>query len=56
MEMVGPSKRLIAGTVCHMFFSGGYMLTTLFALYITEWRTLQLALTLPGAVFVCYWW
>ncbi|XP_060519312.1 organic cation transporter protein [Cylas formicarius] len=56
LEMVGPSKRMIAGTVCHMFFSLGYMLTTVFALYITEWRSLQLALTAPGIVFLSYWW
>nr|CAH7722373.1 unnamed protein product [Callosobruchus chinensis] len=56
LEMVGPSKRTIAGTVCHMFFSVGYMLTAAFAMYITNWRTLQLGLTLPGVIFLIYWW
>ena len=41
LEMVGPSKRMIAGTVCQMFFFLGYMLTAVFAIYITNWRTLQ---------------
>lgn len=56
MEMVGPSKRLLAGVVCQMFFSTGYMLTALFAYLIDDWRQLQLALTLPGLLFMCYWW
>lgn len=56
LEMVGSSKRLIAGTVCQMFFSFGYMLTALVAYLITDWRHLQIALTLPGLAFLCYWW
>lgn len=56
MEMVSPSKRLFAGIICHMFFSVGYMLTALWAYLISDWRTLQIALTVPGLVFFCYWW
>jgi len=56
MEMVGPKDRLVAGTICQMFFSAGYMLTALFAYYITEWRNLQIALTVPGLIFFTYWW
>ncbi|XP_019865363.1 organic cation transporter protein isoform X2 [Aethina tumida] len=55
LEMVGPSMRTLAGTVIHMFFSFGYMLTAALAFYIPEWRSLQLALTLPGLIFICYW-
>lgn len=54
--MVGPKYRPLAGTICHMFFSLGYMLTAVFATYIYEWRELQFALTIPGIVFLCYWW
>jgi len=56
LEMVGASKRMVAGTVCQMFFSVGYMLTAVFAIYITDWRPLQFALTIPGLVFLTYWW
>lgn len=56
LEMVGPSKRLIAGTVVFIFFSGGYVLIALFAKLIHYWRWLQLALTLPGVLFIFYWW
>ncbi|CAH1366931.1 organic cation transporter protein-like [Tenebrio molitor] len=56
LEMVGPRMRLLAGTGCQMFFSAGYMLTAVFAIYVDNWRNLQLALTVPGLVFFCYWW
>lgn len=49
-------KRLLAGTICQMFFSLGYMLTALWAYLITDWRYLQVAFTLPGIVFFSYWW
>uniref|UniRef100_U5ETI5 Putative synaptic vesicle transporter svop n=1 Tax=Corethrella appendiculata TaxID=1370023 RepID=U5ETI5_9DIPT len=56
MEMVGPEARLFAGVICMMFFSVGYMMVAGFAYFINEWRTLQIALTLPGLLFMCYWW
>ncbi|KAL1517617.1 hypothetical protein ABEB36_001356 [Hypothenemus hampei] len=56
LEMVGPSKRLIAGTVVFIFFSGGYVLIALFAQLLPNWRHLQLALSLPGVIFIFYWW
>lgn len=57
MEMVGPKYRLIAGTVMMMFFSVGYMLTAGFAyVFYSSWRTLQIALTVPGLLFMCYYW
>ncbi|XP_060519690.1 organic cation transporter protein-like [Cylas formicarius] len=56
LEMVGPSKRLVAGMVVFIFFSGGYVLIALLAYVFPNWRHLQLALTLPGTVFLFYWW
>ncbi|KAM7361199.1 organic cation transporter protein-like [Cochliomyia hominivorax] len=56
MEMVGPSYRLFAGVACQFFFSIGFMLTAAFAHFIREWRWLQIALTLPGLLFLCYHW
>ncbi|KAK7791369.1 hypothetical protein R5R35_007908 [Gryllus longicercus] len=56
MEMVGPSKRLVAGVVCQFFFTTGYILTAAFAYFIKDWRHLQIALSLPGILFLCYWW
>ncbi|XP_059486702.1 organic cation transporter protein [Neocloeon triangulifer] len=56
MEMVGPSKRFYAGVVVQYFFTLGYMLTALLAYLITDWRQLQIALSLPGLLFLLYWW
>ncbi|CAD7084046.1 unnamed protein product [Hermetia illucens] len=56
MEMVVPSYRLITGVVSLLFFSVGYVLTTAFAYYFTNWRHLQIALTLPGVLFMTYHW
>ncbi|KAH8417902.1 hypothetical protein KR222_007948, partial [Zaprionus bogoriensis] len=56
MEMVGASYRLFAGVAVQMFFSVGFMLTAGFAYFIHEWRWLQIALTLPGLLFMCYYW
>lgn len=55
MEMVGASYRLFAGVVVQMFFSVGFMLTAGFAYFIHDWRWLQIALTLPGLLFMCYY-
>ncbi|XP_017492014.1 PREDICTED: organic cation transporter protein-like [Rhagoletis zephyria] len=56
MEMVGSSYRLFAGVAMQMFFSVGFMLTAGFAYFIHDWRWLQIALTLPGLLFMCYHW
>ncbi|XP_067010714.1 organic cation transporter protein [Anabrus simplex] len=56
MEMVGPSKRLLAGVLIQLFFTLGYLLTGLFAYFIRDWRLLQCAVSVPGLVFLCYWW
>lgn len=55
-EMVGPKYRLFAGQVFMMFFSCGYMLTAAFGYFIDYWRYLQIAISLPGVLFLTYWW
>ncbi|XP_020278387.1 organic cation transporter protein isoform X2 [Pseudomyrmex gracilis] len=56
LEMVGPKKRLVAGVGCQLFFTTGYILTAGFAYFITNWRMLQIALTVPSIAFLLYWW
>ncbi|EDW43466.1 organic cation transporter protein [Drosophila sechellia] len=56
LEMVGSSYRIFAGVAMQMFFSVGFMLTAGFAYFIHDWRWLQIALTLPGLLFLCYYW
>ncbi|KAF4523819.1 hypothetical protein B566_EDAN008054 [Ephemera danica] len=56
MEIVGSSRRQYAGLALQMSFSLGYMFIALFAFLISDWRHLQLALTLPGLLYLSYWW
>lgn len=56
MELVGPSYKPFGGVVYMMFFSVGYMLTGVIAYFILGWRWLQIGLTLPGAIFLSYYW
>ncbi|XP_063991549.1 organic cation transporter protein [Diachasmimorpha longicaudata] len=56
LEMVGPKKRLVAGVGCQLFFTAGYLMTAGFAYYITDWRILQIAITIPSFAFLVYWW
>ncbi|CAL7952036.1 unnamed protein product [Xylocopa violacea] len=56
LEMVGPRKRLVAGVGCQLFFTTGYILTAAFAYFITDWRMLQVAITIPSVAFLLYWW
>ncbi|XP_047110116.1 organic cation transporter protein-like [Schistocerca piceifrons] len=56
MEMVGPSKRMVAGVLCQVFGTIGYLLTAFFAYFIKEWRILQIAFSVPGVLFLSYWW
>ncbi|XP_059568833.1 organic cation/carnitine transporter 2 [Alligator mississippiensis] len=56
-EILGKSVRIIYCTlgVC-IFYAFGYMLLPLFAYFIRDWRTLLLALTLPGLLCIPLWW
>ncbi|XP_026679607.1 organic cation transporter protein-like [Diaphorina citri] len=56
LEMVGPSKRIIAGTVIHMFFSIGFLLIAGLAYFVHDWRHLDILVTLPGLIYLAYWW
>lgn len=54
--MVGKESRLYAGTFVMMFFSAGYILSGGIAYFIHDWRWLQATLTIPGILFLSYWW
>ena len=44
MEMVGPSKRLIAGTLCQYYYTFGFFVMALEAYYLNgNWRMLQVS-------------
>ncbi|XP_073507308.1 solute carrier family 22 member 4-like [Phyllobates terribilis] len=56
-EILGKSARIIFSTlgIC-IFFAIGYMILPLFAFFIRDWRTLLMALTIPGLLCVPLWW
>ncbi|XP_022094316.1 organic cation transporter protein-like [Acanthaster planci] len=45
-EIVGPKRRVFVGTMFNLFFGVGYMLLTLIAFLLRDWRHLQLAISL----------
>ncbi|XP_072182317.1 organic cation transporter protein-like [Diadema setosum] len=47
-ELVGPSKRPVAGIVTGMFFSIGYMLLALIAFFVRDWWLLQIIISVPS--------
>ncbi|XP_066300934.1 organic cation transporter protein-like [Branchiostoma lanceolatum] len=55
-EIVGPSKRALAGSVIELAFGAAIMVLAGLAYAIREWTFLQLAITLPSAVFILSWW
>ncbi|QQP35362.1 Organic cation transporter, partial [Caligus rogercresseyi] len=57
MELVGPSKRTLAGILCWFFESGGLLLTVALAYFLnSNWRLLQAVYSLPLILFVPYIW
>lgn len=56
LEMVDKESRMVAGVCFMSFFSAGYMLMGAFAYFIHDWRWLQVGLTIPGVLFLLYWW
>ncbi|XP_042307072.1 solute carrier family 22 member 5-like [Sceloporus undulatus] len=56
-EILGKTIRVIYCTlgVC-LFYAFGYMLLPLCAYFIRDWRMLQLALSLPGLLYIPLWW
>ncbi|XP_072256939.1 solute carrier family 22 member 4-like [Pyxicephalus adspersus] len=56
-EILGKSARIIFSTlgIC-IFFAIGYMILPLFAYFLRDWRTLLIALTVPGLLCIPLWW
>ncbi|BFZ09836.1 hypothetical protein BsWGS_12875 [Bradybaena similaris] len=56
MELVGPSKRMFVGVLVNIFWSLGVMLLGSIAYFIRDWNYLQMALSFPSLLLLCYWW
>ncbi|KAM4633303.1 solute carrier family 22 member 2-like [Polymixia lowei] len=55
-EIVGVEYRRTVGVLYQMFFSVGILLLPLLAYYISDWRWLQVVITVPYLVFLSYYW
>jgi OCT family organic cation transporter-like MFS transporter 4/5 len=54
--MFGKELRMQAGVCFMMFFSCGYVIMGVISFFVTDWRWYQIAITLPGLIFLTYWW
>ncbi|XP_046374364.1 organic cation transporter protein-like [Haliotis rufescens] len=56
MELVGPSKRVIAGIVIELFWCLGLFILGAVAYGIRNWQHLQLILSVPPVLMLFMWW
>ena len=56
VELVGKSWRKFCGAMYMEFWAGGYFIYALIAYLVPEWRTQQLVITLPQALWVIYFY
>ncbi|XP_036421557.1 organic cation transporter protein [Colossoma macropomum] len=55
-EWTSTKRRMLAGIFTDYFFGFGYMLLAGVAYLIRDWRKLQLAISVPGFLFIFYIW
>ncbi|XP_045915846.1 solute carrier family 22 member 2-like [Micropterus dolomieu] len=55
-EIVGVEFRRTVGIIYQMFFSIGILILPLLAYYITDWRWLQVVITVPYILCLSYYW
>ena len=56
MELVGPSKRVIAGIGLEFFWCTGLYLLNLLAYFVRTWNLLQLLIVCPAPLLIVYFW
>lgn len=56
VELVGPSRRVVAGVGTGIFFAIGQIILGTLAYFIRDYQQLQLTISLPALLFVGYWW
>ncbi|XP_046583280.1 organic cation transporter protein-like [Haliotis rubra] len=56
LEMVGPSKRVLAGVGVQLFWSVGMFILGAVAYALRYWKTLQLVISVPSALLFGLWW
>jgi hypothetical protein len=55
-ELFPASERTFAGTALELFWASAWMVLALIAYLIRDWRTLQLAVSLPFIITVAEIW
>uniref|UniRef100_A0A8C2WWN7 Solute carrier family 22 member 3 n=1 Tax=Cyclopterus lumpus TaxID=8103 RepID=A0A8C2WWN7_CYCLU len=55
-EIVGVEYRRTVGILFQVFFSVGVLILPLLAYFVTDWRWLQVVITLPYILFLSYYW
>ncbi|XP_068198918.1 solute carrier family 22 member 6-A isoform X2 [Antennarius striatus] len=55
-EWTGPKERMLAGLLTDYFFGFGYIILAGVAYLVRDWRKLQLAISMPGFIFIFYIW
>ena len=56
MEYVGPSKRVWAGCIIHVFGTNGAMYLVLMAYLWRDWQKVQLSMGVPCIIYVVLIW
>lgn len=57
MELVGPSKRTLAGILCWFFETTGLLSAVSLAYFFNnDWRLLQAVYSAPAIIFLSYFW
>jgi len=56
MELVGPNKRLWTGNVSALFLASGSEFLVLMVYLLRDWKWFVLAVSLPGCLFLPYYW
>ncbi|XP_028676642.1 solute carrier family 22 member 2-like [Erpetoichthys calabaricus] len=55
-ELVGVDHRRIVGIIYQKFFSIGIVILPLIAYFISDWRWIQVAISVPYFIFLIYYW
>ncbi|GFY77470.1 organic cation transporter protein [Trichonephila inaurata madagascariensis] len=56
VEYIGTSKRLICANIMQIVFAIGELILSLVAFFVRKWRVLELAISIPSAVLLIYYW